>query len=181
MSILISTPRLLLRQIRDEDLDMVFSILNQENVLRWYPQMQLSYEQVQNILAEAQKHYVDVSKDNCEIVQACVEKGSNHFVGIAAMTSVRPIPGEVVVVAAMLDRECNKGYATEAVKALANCGLTRLKFDFISALADINNHAANRVIEKSGFRLQGVLSGKELSLLNDNRFYYYRLYPHTNQ
>ena len=51
----------------------------------------------------------------------------------------------------------NKGYATESTQALLEFGFTRLKLHKISALCDPENIGSNRVLEKSGMKLEGHL------------------------
>ncbi len=51
----------------------------------------------------------------------------------------------------------NKGYGTESAKALIEFGFTRLKLHKISALCDPENIGSNRVLKKSGMKLEGRL------------------------
>jgi RimJ/RimL family protein N-acetyltransferase len=51
----------------------------------------------------------------------------------------------------------NKGYGTEAVRALIEFGFTRLALHKISALCDPENIGSIRVLEKSGMKLEGHL------------------------
>jgi [ribosomal protein S5]-alanine N-acetyltransferase len=51
----------------------------------------------------------------------------------------------------------NKGYATEAVRALVEFGFTRLALHRIAALCDPLNIGSNRVLEKAGMTLEGHL------------------------
>jgi RimJ/RimL family protein N-acetyltransferase len=51
----------------------------------------------------------------------------------------------------------NKGYATESTQALLEFGFARLKLHKISALCDPENIGSNRVLKKSGMKLEGHL------------------------
>jgi ribosomal-protein-alanine N-acetyltransferase len=51
----------------------------------------------------------------------------------------------------------NKGYATEAVRALIDFGFSRLVLHRITAMCDPLNVGSNRVLEKSGMTLEGHL------------------------
>lgn len=50
-----------------------------------------------------------------------------------------------------------RGYATEAVRALLEWGFRHLGLHRVSAFADVVNAASRRVLEKAGFRLEGVV------------------------
>lgn len=51
----------------------------------------------------------------------------------------------------------NKGYGTEATRALIKFGFTRLAMHKISALCHPENIGSNRVLAKSGMKLEGHL------------------------
>ena len=51
----------------------------------------------------------------------------------------------------------NKGYGTEAAKALIEFGFTRLALHKISALCNPENIGSNQVLKKSGMKLEGQL------------------------
>jgi RimJ/RimL family protein N-acetyltransferase len=60
----------------------------------------------------------------------------------------------------------NKGYCTEAVKALLKFGFNELKLHKIHAHHFINNTSSGRVLLKSGMKLEGVL--KQHIMKDDN-------------
>jgi len=51
----------------------------------------------------------------------------------------------------------NRGYGTEASKALIEFGFTQLALHKVSAFCDSNNIGSNRVLQKSGMKLEGRL------------------------
>ena len=50
-----------------------------------------------------------------------------------------------------------RGYATEAVRALLEWGFRHLGLHRVAAFADVANAASRRVLEKTGFREEGVV------------------------
>ena len=53
-----------------------------------------------------------------------------------------------------------KGYATEASKAMINCGFNKLRFRKIYADTDPDNLASQKVLKKLGFKLEGKIREK---------------------
>lgn len=50
----------------------------------------------------------------------------------------------------------NKGYASEAVKAIIEYGFTKLNLKRIQAIHNVNNPASGHVLEKAGMTFEGV-------------------------
>src|SRR5579884_1679302 len=59
----------------------------------------------------------------------------------------------------------NRGYMTEAVRALVRFGFGRMGLNRIEARCKVANLASARVLEKVGFRLEGVRSEEHTSEL----------------
>ena len=61
-------------------------------------------------------------------------------------------------------RDCwNRGYATQAVRAVAAEAFRSLPLNRLEAQHDVRNPASGRVLEKCGFRREGVLRGRILN------------------
>jgi [ribosomal protein S5]-alanine N-acetyltransferase len=71
----------------------------------------------------------------------------------------------------------NRGYCTEAVKAVVEYGFKALSYHKISARHFVGNHASGRVLEKVGMTREGVLQD---DVLKDGRYITVELYGIVN-
>lgn len=102
------------------------------------------------------------------------ENGSYKFIGCANLqhTDEHPIP-----VLWIMTEWQNKGYGTEAMRALHSYANRFLKYEFIEAKVVINNYAGKRILEKCGAKSLPYL-GCERNESGDLRaIYIYHLYP----
>ncbi len=82
---------------------------------------------------------------------------SGELIGTIALTEVMRGPLQSCYVGYCVDRDQNgKGYATEAVKLAVDYGFQELKLERIEAGVMPHNTASMRVLEKCGFRKEGV-------------------------
>ena len=71
----------------------------------------------------------------------------------------------------------NRGYCTEAVKAVVDYGFRVLAYHKISARHFIGNHSSGRVMEKAGMNHEGVLQDE---VMKDGRYITVELYGIVN-
>jgi ribosomal-protein-alanine N-acetyltransferase len=71
----------------------------------------------------------------------------------------------------------NRGYCTEAAKAVVESGFQTLGFHKISGRHFVGNHSSGRVLQKVGMTLEGVLRD---DVLKDGRYVTARLYGMVN-
>ena len=63
-----------------------------------------------------------------------------------------------------LARDCwNQGFATEALSALLACAFGALGLHRVEAIHELDNPASGRVLEKCGFRREGILRGRVMN------------------
>lgn len=85
------------------------------------------------------------------------EIGSNRFVGFTGLYCSNLALGHVEVGYMLAVERQGKGYATESLKAVIDWACLSLKVHKIIATCATENLASVRVLEKAGFRLEGVL------------------------
>ena len=88
---------------------------------------------------------------------ALYKKDTNEFIGEAGIIGHNPNANRCVVGYNLLPKYWNQGYATEITKELIKYAFECLEFERIEALALQINKASCKVLEKSGFLLEGVL------------------------
>jgi len=113
----------------------------------------------------------------CQVL-AIELKGEGAVIGLVGVAPKRELGGEVEILFAVADEYQNRGYATEAAKAMLWWAFEVAGQDVLSAIVKPENGASRRVIEKLGFVYCDTRTlpydGK------DCRFDYFRLY-HTDR
>ena len=156
--IFVETPRLILREIISEDLDRIFLLDSNPDVMRY-----IGVEPVQTIeesvetIKKIQRQY----RENGIARWAVVEKASNLLIGWSGLKYLtEPINGFKNVYELgyrFLPEFWGKGYATEAGKAVLDYGFNKMNLDTIYACADIENLDSNKILkDKLGFESQGT-------------------------
>ena len=164
----IETERLILRKFQIDDYQVMFD--------NW-----ASDELVANN-AGWPKH--DNSNETKELIQIWINEYNedNTFNWIIELKEEMPIGSITVVRKNLTNRTCeigynigskywNKGYATEAIKAVIKYLFTLDLFDTITAECFDFNVASSRVLEKNGFVKEGILrnryiiNGKKVNLI----------------
>ncbi|KAA9005468.1 GNAT family N-acetyltransferase [Paenibacillus spiritus] len=80
-----------------------------------------------------------------------------RLIGTISLFQIRRGPLQSALIGYDLSRACNgKGYTTEAVRLLVDCGFRRLGLHRIEAGVMPHNIASIRVLEKSGFQKEGL-------------------------
>ncbi len=149
----LTTPRLYLRELTQNDVDGVFAIRSDFEVTRY--NTGLAYErldQARDIIQAIRTGYTDgvelrwgiTLKDNPLVIGMC---GFNYWVRHDRRASI----GYDLARA-----HWGKGLMTEAVQAMVTFGFERMNLNRIEADADGRNPASARVLEKVGFRHEGV-------------------------
>jgi RimJ/RimL family protein N-acetyltransferase len=151
MSFLLETERLRLRPFRAEDADIVFAYRNDPPVYR-YQGWAVPYtrEDVTNFLDRMSKVAFGTQG---EWFQPAVElRTTGEVIGDVAFVLNRREPRQALIGYTLAQRYWNKGFASEAVRALINLLFRELKIHRIIADCDVENIASIRLLEKLGFR-----------------------------
>lgn len=115
--------------------------------------------------AELEK-LIMIQKSNEYVFCALFQKESNEFIGEAGILSYNINANRCVIGYNLLPCFWNKGYATEISRHLVQYAFHHMKVERVEALADKQNIASCRVLEKSGLLLEGTL--KHFAKINDS-------------
>ncbi|HKL99746.1 MAG TPA: GNAT family N-acetyltransferase, partial [Mobilitalea sp.] len=85
------------------------------------------------------------------------KKDGNEFIGEAGIIGCNPNSNRCVIGYNLLPQYWKKGYATEITRDIVKYVFEGLRLERVEALALQINTASCRVLEKSGFLLEGVL------------------------
>ncbi|WP_293125250.1 GNAT family N-acetyltransferase [Microcoleus sp. bin38.metabat.b11b12b14.051] len=145
----IETPRLYLRQFTPEDLDELYRIYSDAEVMKYVSEGVRNREETAadlfQIIADWEKHAFGL--------WAVVNKENNQLIGDGGLRFLGKTP-DVEVGYVLAKAYWGKGLASEVAAASLKYGFEALKLEKIVAVADTDNIASRRVMEKVGMRYQ---------------------------
>jgi len=157
MKLPIITERLILRKLTTEDLDDMFLLDSNPDVVKYVGIQPLtkkeeSLKMIENIINQYEK--------NGTGRLAVIEKESNRFIGwsgIKLLTDeVNGFKNVYELGYRFLPEFWGKGYATESALASLDLGFNQLNADKIYAYADIENENSHKILTKLGFENKGA-------------------------
>ena len=155
---MLETERLLLRRFTERDVDAVFALRGDAEIMRFIRSPQKRQESV-NWLKLVSSLWETERIGFC----AVIEKRSGALVGWCGLWRLKET-GETEIGYAIDRRFWGKGLATEAARAFLDYGFETLKLDKIAAVARPENIGSRRVMEKLGmtFDYTGEFYGRDL-------------------
>lgn len=176
MSIQIETERLILRQFTTADAEELHRICNEPSILKWMPDWESSVEKRRAWIGWVEKQYPLATKETARIMLAVTLKTDGRMLGMIGIGNKEEVDNEIEIAYFISEEHSNKGYISEAAKAMAQWAFESLKLDYLIAIVELDNYPSQRVVEKCGFdRLETrmILNSGETE---KKPFYYYRLY-----
>lgn len=158
----LETACLELRNYHIEDLENYYKLKSCNEVWKYS-----TYIPLTDIIQAKEELEKNISMQSTKesVFCALFEKDTNNYIGEAGIISVNKNANRCVVGYNLLPCFWNKGYATEITRCLIAYAFNILRFERVEALADIQNIASCRVLEKSGMLREGVL--KHFAKIND--------------
>ncbi len=153
MKVFIETERLILREIVLADAKDMFA-LNADPFVHTYLGRNpvKTIEQVEGVIDFIRQQYIDNGIGRWAIE----EKETGKFVGWAGLKfiidSINGHTNYFDLGYRLIRKYWGKGYASEAAASCVNYGFTNLMVSEIYAIADVDNIASVKVLERTGFR-----------------------------
>jgi RimJ/RimL family protein N-acetyltransferase len=168
MALFLSTERLILTTPKVEDLDEVFELQSDPEVMRHIGDGARTRALVETFLKMAMEHYAKHSFSFFSVR----EKETNHFVGQAGLVYLGYDDNQpnIEVGYRLHTTYWGKGYATELTTALIEWGFRTLNIPKLMAVADPNNLASHKVLLKAGMTYSGTTTywNREVSCFEIN-------------
>lgn len=144
----LETPRLLIRELKAEDVAALALILGDAKVMRHSVGGVMTTKETREFVAGCIFSY----QANDFGPWAVIDKSNNALIGYCGLNA-EPVEGiEEVEIGYRLAREYwGNGLATEAAKAVRDCAFDVLGVDSLIAIVEPENIASVNVIEKLGF------------------------------
>ena len=150
MTTIMETDRLLLRTFVPDDLEVFYHLVSDPDVTRFTLDGGKSREEVKQGLEE--RVFGDYRKYGYGR-WATVLKATGRIIGFAGLKFLEDI-GEVDLGYRFFKEYWGKGLATEAARALLAYGFDVLQLRRVIGIADVENKASIRVLEKVGFQFE---------------------------
>ncbi len=156
MTLILETPRLLLRPFQDADLDLFLAYRNDPQVVQ-FQGWNTPY------LYEAGREFIEKMKTSVpgtpgEWFQLAIEsrelngEAPRGLIGDVAFHITRTTPRMAYLGYSLAHRAWGKGYASEAVEKLLDYLFRVLDLHRVVADCDVNNLASIKLLERMGFR-----------------------------
>jgi RimJ/RimL family protein N-acetyltransferase len=150
----IFTERLILREYTEDDAPAFFRLNSDPQVMRYVPDQPMqSVEQARQVLVS---HPLTDYRERGYGRFACVLKDTGEHIGFSGLKYIPEIGG-VDLGFRFLPAYWGKGLATEAAEASLRYGFEKLNLEQIIGLAEPENHASIRVLEKVGMQFTGLV------------------------
>jgi len=151
---IITTPRLVLRWISEDDIDSLYEIFSNSEVMRYWSTVPLPN---QAAAAELQREIAEGNESEKMFKWGLALRDSNIVIGTTTLFNLNLDNGRAELGYAMGRAYWGKGYMNEALKAFVShafevIGLRRLEAD-----VDPRNAASIRTLERLGFQREGFL------------------------
>ncbi|MGQ0549721.1 MAG: GNAT family N-acetyltransferase, partial [Armatimonadota bacterium] len=150
----LQTQRLRLRRLRVDDAGDVFEYASDPEVSRYTTwEAHKTLEDSRAFLISVIEHY-----NTFQVAPWGMEhKGEGKLVGTCGFVSWNLRHRRAEIAYALARPYWNKGYTTEAVRAVMAFGFGAMRLNRIEARCDIPNIGSARVMEKAGMKFEGIL------------------------
>ena len=155
LSLPLRTPRLILRDFRDEDFDAIHAYGSDPEVCRYMPWGPNTLEDTAQALARMQAQARTWPR--MELGLGIELAGEGRLIGSIAL-HLRDATHRTVEMGYCLHRDYwGRGIMSEAARGLADAGFRRFGLHRIYATCDVRNTGSWRVMETLGMRREGLL------------------------
>lgn len=148
----IETARLHLREMTPQDAPALHAVVGDPETMRWYPRA-LTPEDVDDAIARQIGRYPSGTG-----LMAMVLKETGELIGDCGPVWQEADGPPEVEIGYHVRRDCwNRGYATEAARAVRNYAFAELACDHVISLIRPENLPSRRVAEKNGLALHRMV------------------------
>lgn len=154
----LSTERLLLQQIMPEDQPFVFDGLSNPDVIRYYGVSYHSYEAT----ASQMDWYRNMLAVGSGIPWKIVGKQTGEKMGVISVYFFKHEHRKAELGFWLLPQFWNKGFATEAINAVAHYWQTEKQIHRLEAFVEEGNESSSKVLTKAGFYYEGTMRDCEI-------------------
>lgn len=145
------TERLFLRRLKDYDVDEIFKMRSDEEIMRYIREPQMERKESLNWIKMISEKWDTERIGFCGVI----EKKSKRFVGWCGLWRLKETD-EFEVGYAIAKDFWGNGYATEAARKCLEYGFEELNLKKIVAVASPENQASQNVMKRLGMNYAGI-------------------------
>ena len=150
----ITTPRIVLRWISEDDIDGLYKVFSDPKVVRYWSSGPLANREA----AAAMQREIAAGNENHTMFKwGLALRESNLVIGTSTLFNLNLDNGRAELGYAMGSAYWGKGYMNEALKALVSHAFEDMKLRRLEADVDPRNTASIRTLERLGFQREGYL------------------------
>jgi ribosomal-protein-alanine N-acetyltransferase len=144
----IETARLVLREIKDDDFEMVYVLRSDTEMMKYIPRplCEDHRDALKLIKTIKENHLIEESLN-----WAITEKGSDELLGTVGFVRIKTEHNRAELGYMLHSREQGKGYMREAVEAVIQYGFKDMDLHSIEAVIDPDNIASEKILQHFGF------------------------------
>lgn len=120
------------------------------------------------------------TKDVARIMLAVILKSNKQLIGMVGIGNKEEVNNEIEIAYFISENYSNKGYISEASKAMIEWTFINLKLDYLIAIVETDNIPSQMVVEKCGFTKINTKMILNSGDKEEKPFYYYRIYNKTH-
>jgi RimJ/RimL family protein N-acetyltransferase len=151
---IITTPRVVLRWISEDDIDNLYKIFSDPQVMRYWSTPPLPDREA---AAELQREIADGNESDTMFKWGLALRDSNSVIGTTTLFNLNLDNGRAELGYAMGRAHWGKGYMHEALQALVSHAFEVMELRRLEADVDPRNAASIRTLERLGFQREGFL------------------------
>lgn len=148
----IKTDRLLLREMRASDVEKMFELDSDPEVVQYTGDPPITHrDQARQRIENIRQQYQDFGIGRW----AAVLQASNEFIGWVGLKYIAQLNGRqnnYDLGYRLLRKHWGQGYATESAQAVIRYGFGKMQLPCISAYADVEHAASIHILEKCGLQ-----------------------------
>ena len=150
----ITTPRVVLRWISEDDIDGLYEVFSDPQVMRYWSTTPL---QNREAAAALQREIAEGNESNIMFKWGLALRDSNLVIGTSTLFNLNLDNGRAELGYAMGRVHWGKGYMNEALQALVSHAFEVMNLRRLEADVDPRNAASIRTLERLGFQREGFL------------------------
>ena len=150
----ITTPRIILRWLSEDDIDGLYAVFSDPQVMRYWSSGPLANREA---AAALQREIADSNEKETMIKWGLALRDSNLVIGTTTLFNLSLDNGRAEIGYALGSAHWGKGYMNEALRALVAHAFEVMNLRRLEADVDPRNAASIRTLERLGFQREGFL------------------------
>lgn len=151
---ILETERLYLRKIDPSDAQAIFNYFSQENMVQYYGMDAFNNkEQALQIIDSFNTGF----ESGRVIRWGIVRKDNSAFIGTCGFHNISKPHNRSEIGYEIANDHWGQGFATEALRAIIPFGFQELNMHRIAAIIFLENTASEKLVERLGFKKEGIL------------------------